>query len=51
VQTALGGTPDIRFAVDPDLIGGIELRSPHFVLHNSWKADLQRVRKAVKNAG
>lgn len=49
VQTALGGTPDIRFTIDPDLIAGLELRSPHFVLHNSWAADLTQVRKAVKD--
>lgn len=50
VQTALGGTPDIRIAIDPDLIGGLELRGAHFVLHNSWQADLMQVRKAVQDA-
>lgn len=50
VQTALGGTPDLRFVTDPDLIAGLELRSPHFVLHNSWQADLRQVRKAVNDA-
>lgn len=50
VLTALGGTPKIRFTTDPDLIAGLELRSPHFVLHNSWQADLAQVRQAVKDA-
>lgn len=50
VQTALGGTPMLKFVTDPDLIAGLELRSPHFVLHNSWQADLAQIRKAVKNA-
>lgn len=50
IQTALGGTPEIRFTTDPDLIAGLELRSPHFVLHNSWQADLVQVQKAVENA-
>ena len=50
VQTALGGTPEIRFTIDPALIAGLELRSPHFVLRNSWQADLSEVRKAVKDA-
>lgn len=50
IQTALGGTPKIRFSIDPDLIAGLELRSQHFVLHNSWQADLAQVRKAVKDA-
>jgi len=50
IQTALGGTTEIRFTTDPDLIAGLELRSPHFTLHNSWAADLTQVRKAVKDA-
>lgn len=50
VCQALGGTPDLRFVTDADLIGGLELRSPHFVLHNSWRADLQQVGKAVSHA-
>lgn len=50
VQTALGGKADLRFVTDPDLIGGLELRSPHFVLHNSWQADLKQVEKAVRDA-
>lgn len=49
VQKALGGTPKLRFSVDPDLIAGLELRSPHFVLHNSWQSDLAQVQKAVKD--
>ena len=28
------------FAVDPDLIAGAELRTPHAVVRNSWRADL-----------
>lgn len=50
VLTALDGSPDLRFVTDPDLIAGIELRSAHFVLHNSWRADLEQVRKAVTDA-
>jgi len=50
LMTALGGETDLRFTVDPALIGGLELHSPHFVLHNSWQADLAQVRKAVQNA-
>lgn len=48
--TALGGETDLRFTVDPTLIGGLELHSPHFVLHNSWQADLTQLRKAVQHA-
>jgi F-type H+-transporting ATPase subunit b len=50
VRKALGGVPELRFVTDPALIAGLELRSPHFVLHNSWQADLDVVRKAVKDA-
>lgn len=50
VQAALGGTPNLRFVIDPDLIAGLELRTQHFVLHNSWRADLTQIRKAVKDA-
>ena len=50
VQTALGGTPDLRIVTDPDLIAGLELRSPHLTLRNSWQADLMQVQKAVTDA-
>jgi F-type H+-transporting ATPase subunit b len=50
VRKALGGVPALRFVTDPALIAGLELRSPHFVLHNSWQADLDVVHKAVKDA-
>lgn len=50
VKEALGGTPGIRLVTDPDLIAGLELRSGHFVLHNSWRADLETILKEVENA-
>ncbi|ASJ74762.1 hypothetical protein [Granulosicoccus antarcticus] len=51
VITALGGAPSgLSFVVDPDLINGLELRSKHFVLHNSWQADLAVVLKEMKGA-
>jgi F-type H+-transporting ATPase subunit b len=40
----------LRFVTDPALIAGLELRSPHFVLHNSWAADLAQIGKALKDA-
>ncbi len=51
VKDALGGTPSFRLVTDPDLIAGLELRSAHFVLHNSWRADLENILKEVENAG
>ncbi|WP_085311166.1 F0F1 ATP synthase subunit delta [Planktotalea arctica] len=50
LQTALGGKPKLKFIMDPDLIGGLELRSAHFALHNSWQADLKQIQKAVRDA-
>ena len=50
VRDALGGNPALHFVTDPALIAGLELRNAHFVLHNSWQADLSQVRKAVKDA-
>jgi F-type H+-transporting ATPase subunit b len=29
--------------VDPTLIAGLELRGPHFVVANSWRADLAKI--------
>lgn len=50
VKSALGSAPAIRFTKDPDLIAGLELRSPHFVLRNSWQADLAQIRKGMSDA-
>ncbi|WP_323780042.1 F0F1 ATP synthase subunit delta [Thalassovita sp.] len=50
VSDALGGKPGLRVVTDPDLIAGLELRSAHFVLHNSWRSDLEDILKEVKNA-
>ncbi|WP_296713210.1 F0F1 ATP synthase subunit delta [Rhodoblastus sp.] len=48
IRAALGqaagiSTPEIVFRADAALIAGLELRTPHFVLNNSWRADLQRI--------
>ena len=51
VKDALSGTRSLRVVTDPSLIAGLELRSGHFVLHNSWRADLETILKEVKNAG
>ncbi|MEH6646735.1 ATP synthase F0 subunit B [Sulfitobacter sp.] len=50
VHKALGSKPDVRFVVEPALLGGLELRSAHFVLRNSWQADLMQVQKVVTDA-
>jgi F-type H+-transporting ATPase subunit b len=35
--------PQIAFKADPDLIAGLELRSPELVVSNSWRADLSQI--------
>ena len=39
----LRASPILRFATDPSLIAGVELRGPHAQLRNSWQADLDRI--------
>ncbi|WP_342070358.1 F0F1 ATP synthase subunit delta [Yoonia algicola] len=51
VTDALGEAACLRLITDPKLIAGLELRSAHFVLRNSWRADLEAILKEVKNAG
>lgn len=50
LQKALSGKPKLNFITDTNLIGGLELRSAHFTLHNSWQADLKQIQKAVRDA-
>jgi F-type H+-transporting ATPase subunit b len=40
----LGTAPQLAFDSDPAVIAGLELRGPHLVVGNSWRADLQRIR-------
>ena len=50
VIAGLGGSPKLKFVTDPDLIAGLELRSAHFVLRNSWRADLDAILKEMTDA-
>jgi F-type H+-transporting ATPase subunit b len=43
IVAALGGEPPIVFRTDSTLIAGLELHSPHFLVSNSWRADLERI--------
>jgi F-type H+-transporting ATPase subunit b len=43
IGEAFGGHPQIEFRADPALIAGLELHGPHFVVSNSWRADLARI--------
>jgi len=43
IGAALGATPRLAFKTDPDLIAGLELRTPHFAVTNSWRSDLAQI--------
>jgi F-type H+-transporting ATPase subunit b len=47
LERLLGCAPDISFRTDPTLIAGIELAAPHLVVRNSWRADLERITRAL----
>jgi F-type H+-transporting ATPase subunit b len=43
IGEALGVHPQISFQVDAAIIAGLELRGPHLVVANSWRADLEKI--------
>jgi F-type H+-transporting ATPase subunit b len=43
IGEVFGGGPQIDFKVDAALIAGLELRGPHLVVANSWRADLAKI--------
>ena len=43
IGEALGARPQIAFKADPALIAGLELRGPHLLVSNSWRADLAQI--------
>ena len=43
IGEAFGAHPQIAFKSDPALIAGLELRGPHLVVSNSWRADLDQI--------
>ena len=49
ISQALGGEPQFSFRTDPALIAGLELHGSHLVVSNSWRADLDRIRKDLAN--
>lgn len=50
LNDALDGAGPLSFSTDPGLIAGFEIRTAHFSLRNSWRADLDRILSDVKNA-
>ena len=43
IGEAFGTSLPVVFKVEPDLIAGLELRGPHLVVANSWRADLTQI--------
>ena len=43
IAEAFKSHPRIDFKVDPALIAGLEVHGPHFVVNNSWRADLTKI--------
>lgn len=50
IAKALDHPVTLQFETDPALIAGFQLRSAHFVLHNSWRADLDAILKDLSDA-
>jgi F-type H+-transporting ATPase subunit b len=47
LATCLKRDVPVNFEVDPHLIAGLELRSPHAVVRNSFGAELVRIKEAL----
>jgi F-type H+-transporting ATPase subunit b len=47
IAEALGGNAVLVFRSDPAVIAGIEVRSRHAVMRNSWRNDLERIREEL----
>jgi F-type H+-transporting ATPase subunit b len=43
IGEALAAHPQIAFKADPALIAGLELRGPHLLVSNNWRADLAQI--------
>ncbi|WP_298351773.1 ATPase [Rhodoblastus sp.] len=43
IGAALGASLSFSYRIEPDLIAGLELRTPHLSVRNSWRADLTQI--------
>jgi F-type H+-transporting ATPase subunit b len=43
IGDAFGAPVELGFKTDPELIAGLEIRTDHLVVSNSWRADLTRI--------
>lgn len=51
LSKALGREVEITVAVDPELIAGIEIETPHTLVRNSFRADLDRIADELMQEG
>jgi F-type H+-transporting ATPase subunit b len=51
LRALVGAGIDVRFAHDPALLAGAELRFPHTVLHHSWRDSLREIEEDLKRDG
>jgi F-type H+-transporting ATPase subunit b len=49
IGVALGAEVRLAFVVEPALVAGLELRGPHLVVRNSWRADLAHILQDLTN--
>jgi F-type H+-transporting ATPase subunit b len=49
LAAALGGALTLRFAVEPALLGGLELRGGDTLVRDSWRADLERIAEVLED--
>jgi F-type H+-transporting ATPase subunit b len=49
IELAFGRSLTLTPTVDPLLIAGLELRTPHALICNSWRADLDRIAKELNS--
>jgi len=48
LEQAFGAKLPLTFRSDPGIIAGIELNGPTVIIRNSWRADLDRIRKELQ---
>jgi len=49
LEKAFGAKLQLAFRSDPAVIAGIELNGPNAIVRNSWRADLDRIRKELSS--
>jgi F-type H+-transporting ATPase subunit b len=47
-QEVFGRDLPVAFRTDPQIVNGIELRGQNTIIRNSWRADLNRIRRELK---